>query len=226
MARTSVYAKRAGILIALMHIWGCDAMMAQQIVAVGPSLGAARPALQDEPTPRTTTAARGPVECPLGSSCASGGARALSSLLATPTDTPRPDAPRIVNQMAHANMSDSSDKIAHIPSDPPPIVVHVAALYGRVTVRTDNRLTIEPLVVTSSKLPAVGSKATLLVSAETKERAHAWLNLAEVKVATSVSYGNSFDVDFVAHDDKIDADELALHALTHGSHVRLDWKWY
>lgn len=116
------------------------------------------------------------------------------------------------------------------PAEPPatgaPIeVVHHAELRGRIEARAGKRLTIEPLVATSSTLPTRGSRADLWVESRSEDGEPDWVLFAEVEVATEVVFGAPMGVDLRAEDGEPGAEGYSLDELPRGSRVRLEWSW-
>ncbi len=103
-------------------------------------------------------------------------------------------------------------------------VVHYAELRGRIETHAGKRLTIEPLVVTTSTLPEPGCLAQLWVEARQADGSTDWQHYAQIKVATALEFGVALDVDLV-DDDGEDLENAALPVLRPGSRVRVQWEW-
>jgi hypothetical protein len=100
-------------------------------------------------------------------------------------------------------------------------VVHYAELRGRIETQAGNRLTIEPLVVTSATLPVPGCLANMWIEAQNAEGNLDWRHFAEVKVATTLRFGMPMEVELI---EPIKGHEKP-EALPPGSRVRIQWMW-
>lgn len=135
---------------------------------------------------------------------------------APPTETPPPPpAPAIAVPAAAPSP----------PASPSGEVIHLAELRGKIGKHDGNRLTIEPLVATSSTLPAAGSKAELWVESKQEDGEDDWQLFAEVEVTTTAHFGEDMNVKILAEDGDLGAEGLRLSTLALGSRVRLQWEW-
>lgn len=103
-------------------------------------------------------------------------------------------------------------------------VVHYAELRGRIETHAGKRLTIEPLVVTTSTLPEPGCLAQLWIEAKQPDGSTDWQHYAQIKLATALEFGVPMDVD-VVDDDGETLENAALPVLPRGSRVRVQWAW-
>lgn len=223
MARTNGCWIRTGVLVSVLFLFGCDAMMAPagRIVAVGPM----------QRLPEAVPAA--PVQCVAVPSQMTTHPQMKTLPDAPPLPPPvtpsLPDIAPASSPLGNAIDSDEpveTDSIALAHEDvEPDQVVHVATLHGRVTAYAGKRLTIEPLVSTSSTLPEVGSRAELSIMPASEGTVSDWLNFAEVELVDAVTFGEPFHADIVATADDPGAAAHPFETLSPGARVRLEWTW-
>lgn len=113
---------------------------------------------------------------------------------------------------------------------PPPVrtqvIIHQADMHGKLERRAGHRLTIEPLVATSSRLPAKGNKGGLYRGATDPDDDHPWLLVAEVEVAESMTPGSSLQLDVVeVKEDALVEGEEAEHLFAPNTRLMLRWQW-
>lgn len=107
----------------------------------------------------------------------------------------------------------------------PEVILHYAELRGRVEAQTGKRLTIEPLVVTSSTYPVPGCMANLWIEATNDRGEMDWRHIAEVRVATQLRFGMPVEVDIVENGKDVRPEKLARATVPAGSRVRIQWQW-
>jgi hypothetical protein len=106
-----------------------------------------------------------------------------------------------------------------------PEIRHNAELRGTVDRQAGNRLTIEPLVVTSATFPVPGNEAHLWVESKEEADELGWRHVARVRVVTTLRFGMPMEVEMVNDKPKRSAENLALATLPLGSKVRIQWEW-
>ena len=104
-------------------------------------------------------------------------------------------------------------------------IIYSAELRGRLDHQTGQRLTIEPLVVTSATLPVPGCKAKLSVEAKKVDGVSDWKDVGEVQVVTRVEFGMPVEVDIVDDDMAHRIARINRGPLAPGSKIRILWEW-
>jgi len=106
------------------------------------------------------------------------------------------------------------------------VIIHHADIHGNLVRRAGPRLTIEPLVATSSTLPAKGNKGGLYHQATGAGGDRQWLLVADVEVAESMTPGSSLQLDIVeVKDDALVEGEEAEDLFAPDTRLMLRWEW-
>lgn len=104
-------------------------------------------------------------------------------------------------------------------------VVHRAELRGRVETQAGKRLTIEPLVVTSSTFPVPGCTANLWIAVTNSDGDLDWRHFADVRVANQIRFGEPVELDIIEIEKSAQTNDAATMPLPRGSRVRIQWEW-
>lgn len=202
MARTNVCVAYSGVLGCVLFVFGCDV-----------------PAVT-LPVPRVAAA-------PIVSAVVTQPLIVSEEAMPTAPETKSVVGPNfaVLTDESRVHAGIAPEVITEPEAAPAPAALHTAELRGRVELHMGKRLTIEPLVSTSSTYPVPGCSAHVWIEDSDENGATDWEIFAEARVTTPLVFGVPLELEIVDEYNDADDPKPARPALQKGSRVRVQWEW-